>query len=485
MSDSPQPSSIERLLERLPAVYFRQGVDGSYEHLGGGLEQLLGLSRSELLADASLLAGALRSEGSGALPVLEKGVFPESGERVFRLWNARSGELKSIREFRTSIQVDKKVVGYEGLWLDHSHWELIERRLEVGSWKEILCRLTQGFTHDLNNALTGLMAMSELLVSQADEKHPFHDAVNVVRQSTLKAADLVRRLNQLLQSAPGKGEFSDAGIVLTESLELLHKAIPRRVRVKQDLASEPLPVRADAWRLRLLLMHLVTNALEAMPEGGTLFIQAVRTDVAPVGAPLVGRLAGGPWVRLSISDTGPAFPLNAEVFEAWFGTKSSQAGTGLGLFVTRRFCELNNGALFVAATKGLGTTAELWLQLVDLNAEESPGTGNERLLLAGKDLAQVSELAKVCRTNGYAAVVSPDLRNLPRLLAVNASEFDAIVLMGFNPELKATLEWLRREKLPVFKVVLTNETEPPEADLAMPYTDPETFLRRLRTTLDS
>lgn len=371
---------------------------------------------------------------------------------------------------------------HESVWTERTPWELIEHRLELASWKEILCRLAQGFTHDLNNALTGLTAMSDLLVSQADEQHPFHDAVHVVRQSTLKATELVRRLNLLLQSGPGKGEFADAGITLTESLELLQKAIPRRVRVKQEIASEPLPVRADMWHLRLLLLHLLLNALEAMPEGGNLFLQAERSQSAPTGSPAVGQLPLGPWIRLSISDTGLAFVPAAESFQPWFGTKSSHMGTGLGLFIARRFCERNQGALYVAAQEGLGTTVELWLHEADLTADE-PEPSHRRLLLAGRDPSQVDALAGLCRGRGYSVLVAPDLLGLPRLLAVNPAEFDAILLVGSPAEMKSLLQWLRREKLPIRKVFITEQTEVPEADLVLQTPEPEVLFRRLKELL--
>ncbi len=482
MTVAPPQSSLEDLLEGLPAVYFRQDRQGKVESVAGGTSRLLGLEEKDLLTEPSKLLSAIHPDDRERYEAVQGAGEPRTVR--FRLWHARTGELKTIQEVR-KVVLDKHhtALGFEGLWMDKTAEALIERRLEAGAWKEILCRLTQGFAHDFNNALTAIISMGDLLLAQADEKHAFHQPLVVLKQGSQRASDLVRRLSQLLSSGPEQPGFCDVGKMVSEVLGLLEKAVPRRVTVKSQVDAGCLAVFADAWKLRLVLFQLVTNGLEAMPDGGTLTVEVKRVVEGPDRAAAAGKLGIGPWVRVGVADSGPGFPPDRDVFEPWFSTKPQGRGTGLGLFLVRKFCEESGGAVFLGSGDQGGGRVELWLAEANLDAPEAEILPEPRkcLLVSASRAEQGEELARLCRAGGYVAVHCPELGNVNRLLAANAAEFDAMILVGETEQSERILKWIAREKLKIQTVLLTPNLEAAGADLVV--NEQGTLLKRLRDLL--
>ncbi|HUR45755.1 MAG TPA: hypothetical protein VMZ27_07780 [Candidatus Saccharimonadales bacterium] len=464
--------TIGNLLKYLPAAFFRQSSNGAFQEISPGIEQLTGLLDSDVVKDASPLLAAVHEEDREAFR--HNSAKGESADWCFRIWHARTGELRTIRELRIPSEQ-----GSTGLWVDNTDLSRLQNRLEIGAWKQALSTITLGIAHDFNNALTGLNGMTDLLRAQANESHPFYEPLLLIQQSVRKANDLVRRLNQLHESVPGKTDYCDLRQVVTEVLDGFHKATPSHVRVKRSLNSEPLPVYADSWRLRLAITELFLNGMEAMTNEGILEVQTTREQEAPKESAAFGALPRGPWVRLRIQAHGSKPLPEVTSMPKWFTTKVNAHGAGLGFFIVRRFCE-ESGAAFFSRDEDGGAT-ELWLSESNFTEAEAAKGGPKRLLIASNPQSLAVELARLLRGQGYTGMVSPGLAEVRCLLAVNSKEFDALVIAASAGEIQEISQWLKAQKLSLKTVFLTDSQDFREADLVMPYTDAETLLRRLKS----
>jgi signal transduction histidine kinase len=472
-----EQSLIAELLQCIPAAFFRQKAGGEFEEISGGFELLTGLAANAVLAEPSLLLRRIHERDVEAFQKRASRGEASESTSIFRLWHGQIGELKTIQEFRRPSPGGQ---GTHGLWVDKTDWAKLGRRLEVGAWKQVLSTISLGIAHDFNNALTGLNGMSDLLLAQTDAKHPFREPLQVIQQSVKKANDLVRRLNHLHQSGPGKPDYCDLGQITLEALDSLYKVTPSHVKVNRLIDPKPLPVFADSWRVRLVIIELFLNATEAMKEAGTLEVQTSREQEGPNGPAAFGVLSAGPWVRLRIQAHGRNYAHELGSLPTWFTTKAAARGAGLGLFIVRKFCEENGAALFVNSSKDTGTVVDLWLKEADFTEAQAMAVAQKRLLIGGDDKQLRSELASHCKADGYSAIVSPSLASMTGILAVNPEEFDAIILAGEPKEWQGVFDWVRSGKLPFKIVLLTPSEHAHEADLVMPYSGPETFLRRLK-----
>jgi CheY-like chemotaxis protein len=180
--------------------------------------------------------------------------------------------------------------------------------------------------------------------------------------ATLRAVEVGQRLTQhLLRFAgrrPVRPEPVDLGLYLPELGEMLRSVVGQRVEVGVDVAADTPRITVDSSELELALINLAINARDAMPDGGKLNVSA-----GPAGAADVSGLAPGPYVRITMSDTGSgiAADVSERVFEPFFTTKPVGQGTGLGLSQVHGFCTQAGGTSRLASAPGAGTRVSLVL----------------------------------------------------------------------------------------------------------------------------
>jgi signal transduction histidine kinase len=216
----------------------------------------------------------------------------------------------------------------------------------VAAWRDV----ARALAHELKNPLTPI-AMSVELLRDARGRPGFEE---VLDESTRAIGEEVRRLRRIVDEfsrfarmpAPALAEVP-AG-ELAQSLLALFPAAPPGVTLVRELAPDLPALRADRDQLLQVLHNLVKNALEAMPEGGTLTLRARRDGEA---------------VRFEVADTGPGLApeLQARIFEPWVTTKPG--GTGLGLAIAARIVEEHGGRIEVASRPGKGATFTVRLPL--------------------------------------------------------------------------------------------------------------------------
>jgi PAS domain S-box-containing protein len=212
--------------------------------------------------------------------------------------------------------------------------------------------LAAGIAHELNNPLATVSLRVEALLAALPPDHPHRRPLEVVEGEVERMANLVANLLQFSRRGRRQVSTLDLGEELDSTLELVqHQFRKRNVHVRRELAANVRPVHADRQGLRQVFLNLLTNALDAMPQGGTLTLR-----VAPGAGPAAA-------VVVEVSDTGVGIPPDhlARVTEPFFTTKAEGKGTGLGLAICKRIVQEHGGTLEIDSAVGRGTTVRVAL----------------------------------------------------------------------------------------------------------------------------
>ncbi len=456
-------------------------ADGRYSYLSPSCESVLGYRPGELLG--TLASDLLHPDDDGSVGDLASGGLREARLRkadgtwlwVEGLSYAIAGPTDSrFAQIARDISERKRAeVAREYLQDELRHSQKLEA---VG-------RLAGGIAHDFNNLLTVISGYTQILLRRTEASKE----ISEINNAAVRAARLTRQLlaysrKQLLEPCA-----IDLNALVTEMHEMLGGLIGENIEFSTELDSQLESISADVGQIEQIVMNLVVNACDAMPEGGSLIV-ATRSDV------LEGR------VMLAVTDTGQGMDeaAIARIFEPFYTTKERDVGTGLGLSTVDGIVQQSGGHVEVESEPGKGTTFRAFFPAVaELPAasspkapDERPLTGSETVLLA-EDEDAVRGLGKqILELFGYSVLVAADG---VEALEVAASHPDPIHLLMTDlrmprmggVELAERLSLLR----PELKVLYTSGSGGSLQDLvgapclAKPYAL-EDLARTLRDLLD-
>ena len=287
-----------------------------------------------------------------------------------------------------------------------------EQRLLQAQKMEVMGQLAAGVAHDFNNVLTAMFGYLELAEANLRDGRPMLGELAEVRRGAEQAAALTRQLLVFSRRQIDQPRSIDLARLVTESGGLLARLVGRGHRLDVRSASSLWPVRMDPTHAEQVLMNLVANARDAMPDAG---VVSVTLDNVTLDEPLAGAVpapvAPGAWVRLVVRDSGVGMDAAtlARMWEPFFTTKGLGRGTGLGLPTVRGLVARAGGALVVDSAPGRGTTFSVYLPRATTPAaaqapERLAADGTERVLLVEDDPAVRDALHRALERHGYAVV---------------------------------------------------------------------------------
>jgi len=355
---------------------FRYGVldpiptlrDARIEIIG---DALVILDQRRRIADlnraAALIIGRSRAVAAGTivdelLPGL--GEFDSQPRRVDVPWLSDTG-TRVFDASITPIRSGDRVTGYVVLLRDVTERRSLEDQLRHAQKMEAVGKLAGGVAHDFNSLLTAIIGFAELASDELPATSPAQQSLSRIRRSAEQAASLTRQLlaygrRQILQP-----EVLQLGEVIEHLLPMLHGLVGPDITLTTDLQSTLPAIRADRTQLQQVLLNLVVNARDAMPEGGPL---SIRTRLAQIETPDPGvpELSPGQYVVLEVADSGHGVDaaLADRIFEPFFTTKPFGEGTGLGLSTVYGIAKQSGGDVQVRSTPGKGATFRVFLPAV-------------------------------------------------------------------------------------------------------------------------
>jgi len=310
-----------------------------------------------------------------------------------------------------------------------------ERALAESQRQELIGRLAAGASHDLNNVLTAILCTVELAELKLKDGDPeaIRNELGHITDSARRASSMGRQLLSFSRQQHTQPREVDVDELLSGLGKLLRRLLPSPIRLAVTTAPELPPVFADPAQLEQLVMNLVVNARDAMPEGGKVSVSAERAR-GPEGRP---------GIRLAVADTGLGISedVQAKMFDPFFTTKAGVGGTGLGLATVRTIVEELSGTTAVDTRMGEGTTFRIWLPECARGDRESTlaardprvrsGGGEERILVADDD-SEVRRLAqRILSGAGYRVQTAQDGDEVLERVAEN--EYDLVVLDAVMP----------------------------------------------------
>jgi two-component system cell cycle sensor histidine kinase/response regulator CckA len=348
------------------------------------------------------------------------------------------------------------------VWLDVTRQTIAEKRLSTAAWKETLAVLTLGMAHDFRNIMAGIHSLSESYLSQVDERHPFQEGLSLIKKNSLQASQLVQRMINLHLGQTGERNYHNLNEIAADLVELVSKILPRRIRLATELATAPLPVYLDIVELRQVVINLLLNAADAMPQGGSLTLRTSLHEQLPPLENMKGVVPRLPCVCLTVQDTGCGIKERhlASIFDPFFTTKSK--GSGLGLYNARIGVEKHQGAISVQSMEEVGTSFQVWLPRADFSESDQERADARRnrvtrrsILLLGHTGEMFDKTAEFLRSHNYHIVMATAADSLPELLQSSDYQFAGVMLLAEpnTPSLNPLLTEVRQQTKEM-KVVL-------------------------------
>jgi PAS domain S-box-containing protein len=358
-------------------------------------------------------------EGEIGSVILEQFVAPECrtemrdrhdrrmrGETVpdhFEFEGIRSDGTRIWIEARvTKVEESGRITGTQAALRDITERKKIEAQYLQACKMETVGRLAGGVAHDFNNLLTVINAYSDLLLDQLPSGDRSRRALQEIRKAGDRAAELTKKLlvfsrKQFLQPKP-----VNLNLVVSESARMLERLIGEDIQLITRLSPNLGYVTADSGQLHQVLMNLVVNARDAMPQGGKVIIETRNVDPDETGNARV-------YLGVTDSGTGMSNEVKQHLFEPFFTTKDPGKGTGLGLATVYGIVHQIGGRIDVASELGNGTTFHIYFPLVQPSLPEQPETptvasapGGWETVLVVEDQDAVRQLAVTILQNyGY------------------------------------------------------------------------------------
>lgn len=363
-----------------------------------GAERLYGWQATEVMGqNASVLFRQNPSQTQKAMHTLlscgkwqgELNKITKAGRLVtvqsrWTLARNEAGQPKFILSVDTDITEKKK----------------LEAKFYQAQRLDSLGKLSSGIAHDLNNVLTPILGMSQLLrLNQQGLSDEGKEYVELIESSAKRGSDLVRQVLTFARGSDGERTLVDVVALVQEVIDVVQQSFSRAIEIRQSVvpqAESPTSlvstVYADATHLHQVLMNLVINARDAMPDGGvlTLAIENIAVDEGAARNNWNARV--GNYVVLTISDTGSGIDpeILDRIFEPFFTTKKVGKGTGLGLSTSLGIVKNYGGFMQIASEIDCGTQVHVYLPVSDINASERRSTtelfeGNGELILIVED----------------------------------------------------------------------------------------------------
>jgi signal transduction histidine kinase len=232
---------------------------------------------------------------------------------------------------------------------------------------EVVGQLAAGVAHDFNNVLAVIMGYSELIMQDLGPAHPLQKYVEEVRQASRRAAGLTQQLLIFSRKQTVQPVELDLNSVIQGMEKMLRQLINENVDMTMDYGEEIGHIKADSGYVWQVVMNLVVNARDAMPNGGKLMIKTGMVVLDENDAPTSAGLAPGPYVTLTVTDTGVGMTeeVKARLFEAFFTTKVAGKGTGLGLLTCQSIIRQSGGHILFSSDVGKGTTFTIYFPRVE------------------------------------------------------------------------------------------------------------------------
>jgi len=399
----------DMVIDSLPGMFYICDEQGTLIQWNNNVQEVTGYSGEELsrmnlrglfLEDWELIVTKMKEVFDTGKASTEASILTKRGARIPFL----------LTGFRM-IMNDKRYL--VGVGIDISERKRLEDQLRQSQKMESIGTLAGGISHDFNNILTAIIGYGSLLQMKMRDDDPFRHYVEQILASANRAASLTKGLLAYSRKQILNIQLIDLNEIVMKVERFLARLIGEDVELKSILTDKEVTVLADAGQIEQVLMNLVTNARDAMPDGGYVYIETLSADLDEESAKARDLRKTGTYAVIAVTDSGMGMDEKTKerIFEPFFTTKDVGRGTGLGLAMSYGIIKQHNGSIEVESEDGMGTTFRIYLPVIQRAKEELQPAGmpvveggTETILVAGKDETVRGLIAGVLTQSGYTVV---------------------------------------------------------------------------------
>ncbi len=373
-------------------------------------------------------------------PLLRRLANPRdgSGERIEIQLIGSDRERRWV-EVSTTPLVSSELEGGNALVLitDINERKMLEERVLQSHKMEAIGRMAGGVAHDFNNLLAVIHGYGEILQLELPEGSEAQANLEQILQAAQRARNVTGQLLAISRNKSATKRMIDLNDHLREVEKMFRRFVGERVELAIDPADGLAPVRADPGHVEQILLNLVVNARDAMPDGGRIEIRTRSVELTEPTNVLQGTIPAGRYSVLEVADTGTGIPddIRGRIFEPFFTTKAEQKGTGLGLSIVYGLAHQQGGHLDLETEPGVGSAFRVFLPAQDGVAEpaaapapSAPVSPAGRRVLVVEDQAPVRRmLERMLRTCGYDVTVAANGAEGLRRLETEGDTIDLVI----------------------------------------------------------
>jgi two-component system cell cycle sensor histidine kinase/response regulator CckA len=422
------------------AVYgiYRSSLEGRFFDVNPALIAMLGYeSVEEVLAlDPKSDVFVDPSEQAQVMGEFQRGARLDNVEVR---WKRKDGSAITVRlSGRVVNSPEETAEVVEIIAEDITERRVLENQFRQAQKMEAVGRLAGGVAHDFNNLLMVISGYSEVLLEHTRKSNPLYPKIEAIHQATDRATTLTRQLLAFSRKQLLELKVVDLNIIVEDIERLLRPLIGENIELQTYLTSDLGRTRADAGQIEQVIMNLVVNSKDAMPNGGKV---TIRTANAKLNHEDVRReysyIQPGLYVVLSVTDTGDGMDKETQlrIFEPFFTTKEKGKGTGLGLSTVYGIIKQSGGYVLVESEPRQGTTFRIYLPRVEdalepvgaVGVSRSQSGGSETVLLV-EDEESVRQLVReTLESRGYKVLEADNGEAALQIVSGYSGKIDMLI----------------------------------------------------------
>lgn len=405
--------TLSAVIEASPLAIYSLNGDGHLTSWNSAAERIFGYDHREVLGKTLF------------------DVFPENSERIHqRLADANQGRMAAgaeelwPRKDGTGVEVsvwnaqlgEGGVDGLVEAVVDNTERKRLEVQFRQAQKMEAVGRLAGGVAHDFNNLLTVITGYCQMLLDQMGEISPMAEDMRQVLKAADRATALTKQLLAFSRRQIVQPKVVDLNVLVYDMHHMLRRLVGEDIEVAINAAPVPMKVKVDPGHIEQVIVNLVVNARDAMPDGGKVTI-SLSSRTLPEKRPAAAiNLQPGEYVLLEVTDTGTGMTDETlrQLFEPFFTTKETGRGTGLGLSTSYGIVKQNSGEIAVHSTLGRGSTFAIYLPRVSEPVDKAPVSldktsdrrGGETILLTEDEEGVRNVMTEMLRKCGYTVLVA-------------------------------------------------------------------------------
>ncbi len=308
-----------------------------------------------------------------------------------------------------------KITHFLGVMENITERKSLEGQLQHAQKMEAIGRFAGGIAHDFNNMMTAVIGFSDYLISQFKEGDSTRSIIEQIKNAGNRAASLTHQLLAFSRKQVMETQLIDINTIITDMEQMLKRLLGEDIDLQKSLNTKFALVKADQSQIEQIIMNLVVNARDAMPDGGKLIIETSKTELDEDYCQKWIDIQPSKYIVLTISDNGCGMDKDtqAHIFEPFFTTKEFGKGTGLGLSTVYGIVKQNNGYIHVYSEPDKGTTLKIYFPStiedkvdIGINQEASQESlkGSQTVLVVEDEELVRQITSTTLKDNGYTVL---------------------------------------------------------------------------------